>query len=67
MTQTVDAHYYIDKSCLHKANLSEDEANAVVDTEARNNRVIYYYKCQLCGSYHLTHVEPFQNNKLNII
>lgn len=43
------------RACLRKKNLTEEQANAVVDMTAKNeNRLVYFYKCQFCGSFHMT-------------
>lgn len=46
------------RSCLYKRNLSLDKANNIVDAFAKQNMILYYYKCQLCSSYHLTKRVP---------
>jgi len=43
-----------ERSCLGKANLSEEGANRVIDTEAARGNCLYFYKCVYCGSHHMT-------------
>ena len=47
-------HFIIERSCLQKKNLTKEEADVIVDIHAFDKRMIYYYKCQFCGSYHMT-------------
>lgn len=56
--------WLMERFCLNKKNLSEDEANRIVDFHAREKRLMYYYKCPLCGSHHLTSKEPNEKQRL---
>jgi hypothetical protein len=49
---------YFERKCLRKANLTEEKANHVVDMAASEGLTLYYYKCDLCSSYHLTKTCP---------
>jgi hypothetical protein len=52
-------NYIIQRSCLEKKNLTEDRANDLVDKILREEgRLIYYYKCEFCSSFHLTKKVP---------
>jgi hypothetical protein len=46
--------YIFERTCLRKKNLTEEDANVIVDIEARHGRLIYFYKCQFCLSFHMT-------------
>jgi hypothetical protein len=52
-----DIRWIMDRVCLRKKNLSEEEANEVVDWAAKQGRVLYFYKCEFCGSHHMTSKE----------
>lgn len=43
-----------EKACLTKQNLTEEEANSIVDKAAKDGLLLYFYKCDFCGSIHLT-------------
>lgn len=63
-----DVPYFVDRSCLSKANLTEEEANRVIDYRLKfDGFILYYYKCQMCGSHHLTSQQPVQKDYLDII
>jgi hypothetical protein len=52
-------------SCLRKQNLSEEEANCIVDQALREEGLLlYYYKCDVCWSYHLTKQVPSDAQKV---
>ena len=54
-------------ACLRKKNYSEEGANKVVDFEAEiNKRLMYYYKCEFCGSFHITSREPGLDHLLEL-
>jgi hypothetical protein len=54
-----DIEYVFETACLSKANLSEDTANDIIDRVLMyEGLVLFYYKCVLCGSHHLTRQEP---------
>lgn len=60
--------YIIERSCLNKANLTEESANNIIDRVLQNEqKLLYYYKCSFCNSFHLTSKEPTGNTKLEII
>jgi hypothetical protein len=46
------------RSCLDKKSFSEEKANKVVDFLASKNEEMYFYKCDFCGSHHLTSRTP---------
>lgn len=48
----------LNKMCLSKANLSEEEANRIITKEMHGGRLLYYYKCKMCSSHHLTSLCP---------
>jgi len=50
--------YVIERSCINKKSFSEEKANEIVDFFASKNEEMYYYKCDFCGSYHLTSRQP---------
>lgn len=47
-----------EKSCLSKANLQQDLADKIVDKAAKEGLCLYYYKCKLCNSFHMTSKIP---------
>jgi hypothetical protein len=53
-----EINFIYERSCLSKSNLSLERANQLVDYHAKNNNVIYYYKCGFCNSYHLSKKSP---------
>ncbi len=54
------------KACLRKQNLSEETANRIVDQAASEGNVVYFYKCTLCLSFHITGSPPLPEDKLNL-
>jgi hypothetical protein len=46
------------KSCGHKARLSQEKAEELVDKAFSQKILLYYYKCGLCKSRHLTSSPP---------
>lgn len=47
--------WVMDRACLRKRNYTEEEANIVIERIAeQEQRVVYFYKCQICGSFHTT-------------
>lgn len=59
--------YIIGRSCLRKANLTEEEANALVDHILKTEgRLIYFYKCTFCNSIHLTKSIKTPVNKIDV-
>lgn len=50
--------FIFERSCLKKSNLSLETANNIVDLHAREGRLLYYYKCNFCSSYHLSKKSP---------
>jgi hypothetical protein len=50
--------YVIERSCLNKKSFSEETANKVIDFLASKNEEMYFYKCDFCGSHHLTSRTP---------
>jgi len=46
--------WLIYRSCVDKKSFSKEEADTLVDDFARNGKVIYWYKCELCMRYHIT-------------
>jgi hypothetical protein len=59
--------FIIYKACLRKANLSLESANRLVDHHAANGRLIYFYKCDFCDSYHLTKKPAPPRQKIVVI
>lgn len=49
-----DIEWVMNSACLRKKNLSEEEANRIIDYHFKNGRLLYYYKCPFCLSFHLT-------------
>jgi hypothetical protein len=63
-----DIPHYFERACLSKSNLTEEEANSIIDKRVReDNLVLYYYKCPLCSSIHLTSREPNHETNLEVI
>jgi hypothetical protein len=50
--------YVMKRSCLDKKSFSEEKANKVIDFLASKNEEMYFYKCDFCGSHHLTSKAP---------
>jgi hypothetical protein len=49
----------MESCCLSKANLSEEEANNIIDKVLMDEGLLlYYYKCPFCRSHHLTRSIP---------
>jgi hypothetical protein len=66
----IDFSFFAERSCLSKENLTEEEANRVVDQALITNSpplVLYYYKCQICGSHHMTRQQPEQRDEIHFI
>lgn len=62
-----EAAYMVERFCLRKANLTEEQANKIIDRALKNeNLLLYYYKCPLCNSHHLTKQVPNKENRLEI-
>lgn len=59
--------FIINQACLRKGNLRQEEADRIVDHHAREGRLIYYYKCDFCGSIHLTKHQTTPKRKLEVI
>jgi hypothetical protein len=60
--------YIFERSCLRKANLTEEVANSIIDRcLQQENRMLYYYKCNFCNSFHLTSQEPTSETKVEVI
>lgn len=59
--------FVIDRACLRKVNLTEEQANRVVDIEASQGRLLYFYKCEFCNSFHMTSREGEVEKQLTII
>ena len=61
-------NYIFYRSCVEKKNFSEEEANDVIDRVLANEqRLMYYYKCPFCSSFHLTKNEPNNETMIEII
>jgi predicted restriction endonuclease len=57
--QKEDIEYILERACLRKANLNEETANQIVDKALqKDNKLLYYYRCQFCNSIHLTSQVP---------
>lgn len=50
--------WFYEKSCANKANLQEEEADSIITAAASEGRLLFYYKCQICNSFHLTRSQP---------
>jgi hypothetical protein len=59
--------YVMEKSCINKKSFSEEKANQVVDFFATKKDAIYFYKCDFCGSHHLTRRKPNMPKVLKIL
>lgn len=58
----------INRSCIEKTGLSKEGADRIVDFNAKNGILLYYYKCVYCSAYHITKNEPYDtNNGIEII
>lgn len=42
----------INRTCIEKINLTKEEADLFIERMALQDRVMYYYKCPFCNSYH---------------
>jgi hypothetical protein len=45
-------------SCLRKKSFSKKAADAAIERLAEQKKLYFYYKCELCGAFHLTSKEP---------
>lgn len=59
--------WVFERACNRKSNLNKEEADRIVDDHASQGRLMYYYKCQMCCSYHLTKQPSVSDQRLNII
>lgn len=50
--------HQMNASCLRKKNFSEEGANQVVDAFLSKGKLLYYYKCNYCLSFHMTSSPP---------
>lgn len=50
--------HIMERACLRKKNLSEEQANQIVDRNMKQGKLIYFYKCQYCNSHHMTKSAP---------
>ena len=48
----------MENSCLNKKALTQHQADMVTDLYIKKGRLFYYYKCGLCGSFHMTSSPP---------
>jgi hypothetical protein len=62
-----DIKFIFYRACLRKANLSLADAESIVTKSMSENKLLYYYKCDFCSSYHLTSQEPNCEKKLETI
>lgn len=46
--------FIMQKACLSKKNLTKEAADRLVDFFAGEGKLMYYYKCEFCSSYHMT-------------
>lgn len=56
----------IHKMCTDKKGFSLEAANEVVDYLASQKSLMFYYKCFICGQYHLTSKEPMDNSRAQL-
>lgn len=58
----------INRACVNKTGLSKEAADRIVDFNAKTGRLLYYYKCIYCSSYHITKNEPYNvNNGIEVV
>lgn len=63
-----DVQYIMNRTCLQKSNLTEERANSIIDHHLKNGKLLYYYKCPFCNSFHLTKKipNPLTANKVGV-
>lgn len=59
--------WIIKRTCLRKRNLTEEEANQIVDECAAKGDLIYFYKCDFCNSHHMTRKSVEPTEKISVI
>lgn len=63
-----EIEYIFDRSCLRKKQLTEEIANKIVDQQLNEEgRLMYFYKCPFCSSFHLTSKIPYEETRLKVI
>lgn len=58
MQKAKEIEFIINRSCLSKKSMSKELADKAVDRALERGLMLYYYKCQFCGSLHMTSKEP---------
>lgn len=53
----------VTNACLRKANLTEEQANSIIDHRLKEGMLLYYYKCKFCSSFHLTRKSPLEHEE----
>lgn len=67
MSQDEIKHIF-ERSCLRKAQLSENDANCIIDFHLETDGLLlYYYKCPFCNSIHLTKQVPQDETRVEVI
>ena len=58
----------IARKCLTKSNLTLERADDIVTKAMHNGLTLYYYKCNVCSSYHLTSKCPtFHRERIKVV
>jgi hypothetical protein len=55
----------IQRGCLTKKNHTVESANRYIDFRLQQGLILYYYKCDLCGSLHITKSVPNKELQLS--
>ncbi len=53
-----DASWIVQRMCTNKKAHTKEIADRIVDEHANRKSIIYYYKCDLCGKFHMTSKTP---------
>lgn len=48
------AREIIFRSCIDKSSLSKADAENAIDHYAKQNKVMYYYRCDFCNRFHIS-------------
>lgn len=42
------------RTCINKKSYSKQTADDYITEKLKEGKILYYYKCQFCGRYHLS-------------
>lgn len=42
------------KACIYKKSMTKKQADSCIDYFAEKGKLMFYYKCSFCNSYHAT-------------